>query len=496
MNRTFARLAVLIAAGGSSAAPAQPPPDPPIGIALRPASEPVPAMKYRLVPERRALVPGNAAIFYHRGILLVLQRRARGTALDQPQNGSRSQSAEQRIADWISGPIAEIPRDEAREQLGHYEAALREAELGAGRSTCDWEFDRRTDGIILLLPEIQEMRTLARLVTLRARLAILDGEIDEAMHWIETGLVMGRHVGRGPTIIQALVGIAIDNVMVRCLEELIQAPGMPSLYWALADRPRPFIDMRHPMEGERYMLEKELPGLDELDRGVWSVDEARRFVGELQRKLFALVANKPIPRDPVAGAGGLPDLGGRLRIAAMAAKVYPEARRALIARGRPEAQVDAMPVVQVAVLYSFQEYRRTRDDTHKWLNLPYWQSHALGGPSRTVSVEQKLANPFLALFQELEPAISAARFATVRLERQLDALQCVEAIRLHAAAHGGRLPASLEEIADAPTPFDPATGKPFVYRVDGDSATLTAPIPPGAPNHPTSRVNYLLKPAR
>ena len=59
----------------------------------------------------------------------------------------------------------------------------------------------------------------------------------------------------------------------------------------------------------------------------------------------------------------------------MVAKIYPEARRALIAQGRPEAQVEAMPVVQVAALYTIQEYQRMRDDSYKWMNVPYWQSY-------------------------------------------------------------------------------------------------------------------------
>ena len=67
------------------------------------------------------------------------------------------------------------------------------------------------------------MRGLARLVTLQARLAILEGRTDEALHWIETGLVMGRHAARGPTVIQALVGIAIDNVENASTVEEIRA---------------------------------------------------------------------------------------------------------------------------------------------------------------------------------------------------------------------------------------------------------------------------------
>ena len=96
---------------------------------------------------------------------------------------------------------------------------------------------------------------------------------------------MGRHVSQGPLVIQALVGVAIGRTMAARLEDLIQAPGGPSLYWALADRPRPFIDMRRAMEGERYLLEKELPELNELDRGAWSLDQARRFADTLQQAL-------------------------------------------------------------------------------------------------------------------------------------------------------------------------------------------------------------------
>ena len=71
MKRTIALL-LLVAAGWPSAASAQPPPDPqPTVITLRPAAEPVPALKYRLVLEQIKLVPGNAAIFYHRGVTIM-----------------------------------------------------------------------------------------------------------------------------------------------------------------------------------------------------------------------------------------------------------------------------------------------------------------------------------------------------------------------------------------------------------------------------------------
>ena len=74
----------------------------------------------------------------------------------------------------------------------------------------------------------------------------------------------------------------------------------------------------------------------------------------------------------------------------------------------------------------------------------------------------------------------------------MDAIQCIEAIRLHAALHG-KLPSRLDEITEAPVSLDVATGKPFEYQIDGDRATLKAQSPPGGVDHPLLRINYELK---
>ena len=66
-----------------------------------------------------------------------------------------------------------------------------------------------------------------------------------------------------------------------------------------------------------------------------------------------------------------------------------------------------------------------------------------------------------------------------RLQRQVDALRCIEALRLYAAAHKGKLPARLDDITVVPIPTDPVTSKPFGYRTAGDTAMLSAPPPPG-----------------
>ena len=159
----------------------------------------MPALKYRLLPERRELIAGNAAMFYHRAIEMVQESEDRaahaGRGVEavpgRPGEGRRDYPAVD------AGPLREIPREEARKQLDLYRNALHEVELGARRETCDWEFDRREEGFSLLLPDIQETRNLGRLVALQVRFEILEGRPEGAIHWLGTGFALSRHVARG-----------------------------------------------------------------------------------------------------------------------------------------------------------------------------------------------------------------------------------------------------------------------------------------------------------
>ena len=85
--------------------------------------------------------------------------------------------------------------------------------------------------------------------------------------------------------------------------------------------------------------------------------------------------------------------------------------------------------------------------------------------------------------QQIESQASKASFDRVRilanrLDTDLAALQCVEAIRSYAASHVGQLPQTLAEIKEVPVPNDPASGAAFRYtrivsRAVLESATST-----------------------
>lgn len=89
----------------------------------------------------------------------------------------------------------------------------------------------------------------------------------------------------------------------------------------------------------------------------------------------------------------------------------------------------------------------------------------------------------------LDTALDRALWISKRLDRDLAALQCVEAIRSYAASHGGKLPAKLADITDVSVPGDPTNnGEPFRYVLTGSTATLESFLPLGGSEK--ERVRY------
>ena len=148
---------------------------------------------------------------------------------------------------------------------------------------------------------------------------------------------------------------------------------------------------------------------------------------------------------------GLKRWSQRMGVAALVAQAYPEARRALIAQGRPAAVVEAMPTIQVAALYTYQSYQEYRDDVYKWAGLPQYQAFQGLQEAWNNHRADLQRRPLLKLFTVMLGSIQGGCMAEARVERQLNAIQCIEAIRIYAAIHH-RFPARLEEIREAPSP--------------------------------------------
>jgi hypothetical protein len=167
---------------------------------------------------------------------------------------------------------------------------------------------------------------------------------------------------------------------------------------------------------------------------------------------------------------------------------YPVAKRELIAQGMNAATVDRMPVGQVVSIYVRNCYQHVAQEFEKWSSLPYAEGeHHLrrlmpqlqeAGYLRSSPTSIASRDPLL-INQALLPSFMTGE-AFNRPRRIIALLATVEAIRMHAAANQNALPAKLSDITAVPVPLDPATAKPFLYRVvDGKGELLAPPTQPG-----------------
>jgi hypothetical protein len=457
VKRLFACLILVV---GAAPAPAQPQPPEPIKLTLPPAAEPVPALKYPLLPELSEQTPGNAVQLYYRAF--------------SPEwwTNVRKREVMEKVEKAVEAPIADLKNSDLRWLLDSN--ALREVDRAARRAYCDWELTERVkeDGISLLIPDVQAMRDFAQFLAVRARLEMAEGHLDRAVYTLRTGFALARHVGDGVTLIQSLVGIAVASRMVAQVEELLRQPGAPNLYWSLTGLPRPFADLRKPLQGEKLWLLATWPDLREVDNP---------HLSPAQRERLLVTAAVFVTEPSSDYRKWTPDTAARLATIAQVAKAYPGAKRALIAAGRKPEEVEALPALQVVLIEALRDYARRRDEQFKWMELPYYEARP--GLERAAKAlrESKARREGVPLAQVMLPDASKVAAAAARLDRRIAALRCVEAVRLYAAAHDGKPPAALADVTEVPIPADPMTGKGFEYKVSGDTFTLSAAPPPGEP---------------
>ncbi|MDR3619520.1 MAG: hypothetical protein P4L85_09235 [Paludisphaera borealis] len=440
-------------------------------LVVSPAPAPIPAFRYSLLPSSARLKPGDAAPIY---------LRLRYDVPDEEWD-----KAQEKSGAWLDCPIQDLPLKEVESTLARLEKRFDLLTIAAHRATCDWNYpldEQRTRAIDLQLNDVNTLRGWGRLLALKARVEIAGGRFEDAARTIETGLAFGKHVGKGPFLINALVGVAIENTILSCLDDWIAQPGAPNLYWALTALPRPLLGLREAVEQERLFAENMIPELADVDAprspAAWSLHLESMYnrMQTLARRLFPNDPNTAKPKDVERLADELTaSLGADL--AAYKQANLATFRKQLVESGIfSEDQARAMSDDEAMSRGVVLGYQTLWDEVFKLFYLSY------GEAEKAQMVHEKLTaaakdGPF-ALFAMLQPSLYSTQSSDARLGRRVALLRTVEAIRLYAASHEGKLPDSLDAVHEAPIPTDPVTGRAFSLKVDGDVATL---IPPNAP---------------
>ncbi|HZT80178.1 MAG TPA: hypothetical protein VFA26_08150, partial [Gemmataceae bacterium] len=282
-------------------------------------------------------------------------------------------------------------------------------------------------------------------------------------------------------------------------EEMIGQPGSPNLYWALTDLPHPLLDLRKGIQGERLMWKAEFTALLDpyapvspatrrlaqslarppkrlLDDSPPTTDEARlqKTVGRVYLLLVVLSPGQDKPREEAEVRKWLED---RARDDAY----MKAARKRLAERGLAADKLRQLAAWQVVLHNEVLAYEDRNDEAFKAVALPYWEAAPI--------LERLGTDQTKGLFGRGANYVEKVRMAQTRVEQRLALLRVVEALRLHAAEHGGTLPAKLADVK-LPLPVDPVTGRPFAYELKDGTAVLRGTPPKGMEKVAVYNVRY------
>ncbi len=406
------------------------------------AAAPVPALKYQLLPEVGEMNPGNAVPAYLKCFF------------EQNNFFFKKESVDERERLLIC-PLTDIKPGSLK---GYGGSATRQADYAARLEYCDWNIlpQMREQGYGLLLSEIQQIRMLPLALAVRCRGQLVDKDFDGAVHTLKTMFALGRHLGDHPTIISGLVGANIGGIALNVLEEFIQQPGAPNLYWALTSMPTQLVDLRRAASGERMLTETSFGTLMDIKR-IWGPDD----VADAMKKATAVGYYTFLSEEDGKAAEQW------LRDHIKDEVWLKNARKVLADAEYPAGKLEKYPPEQVVFHYLQRKTRIQHDESLKWMNVPYWQAE---------SALEELTNDPTELEDKLTRSIvfrvAKVRAAHLRLEQRFALLRVVEAIRMDAAKNGGKLPANLSNLT-SPLPNDPATGKSFSYKIDGMTAIVS-----------------------
>jgi hypothetical protein len=245
------------------------------------------------------------------------------------------------------------------------------------------------------------------------------------------------------------------NIGLNLIEELIQQPGVPNLYWALTNLPPTLVDIRKGISGDRTIIESSFGSLMDNKRA-WSPEDAAAAMKKAT-EIGLLLERSETGRKMFDQW-----LRDRLKDEAWLAA----ARKSLGEAGYPADKLEKYPSEQVLFYQLQRRTRQHQDEALKWMAVPYWQAEAAIADlqKEPPELEEKLAHRMTFM-------VLNVRGTLVRLEQRLAMLRVGEAIRVDAAKNGGKLPVNLSDLS-VPIPTDPATGKSFAYKIDGITAML------------------------
>ena len=293
------------------------------------------------------------------------------------------------------------------------------------------------DLIGILLPHLGRMRDLTRATIMEARRAELDGRPDEALDRYLDTFVSGAQASQGPTIIESLVGNAIQAYSAGALLDSFVGPAADQIdYVQLAGR-----------------IEDSYPPLRPAAE---SFQGERAFMMDVLQRMYTF---DPETKTYSVGQKGI--------------EYYNSFE--FSDGDRPDASfVDELNAIGFAG--ALEQANRHYDAMTEAFQSPYREgAQVMRALDESVSSGEANRNP---LMRTMMPALGRYYALHTRAETNRRASVLATNIMAYRQQHGD-YPDSLDAFGDRDFIIDPFTDQRFVYRRDGDSFTLYSLGPNG-----------------
>lgn len=283
------------------------------------------------------------------------------------------------------------------------------------------------DMIGILLPNLSPMRGLSRLAVAESRRQIANGDPHAAVGTLTDTLAAGANTGNGPTLIENLVGVAMQALASQELMDVMAKHGGELDYTQVASAVessyRPVRSMEESIQFERAMF------MDSIQRIFTADPETGRIEPDVQkiREFQSLAGGDMDPVDNVMQTMGLATI-----------------------------DYDA----------TLNEANALYDRMAAAARQPYREGH-----EQFSAIEREIAQSGNAMVKMLAPAFSRAHMVKTRAEAQRRASMLLANIKAYEQQTGAP-PESLEAFAGREFVQDPFTGQPYIYRRTADGFML------------------------
>ena len=429
-----------------------------VPLTITRSTAPDPLFRYRLWPavEKRRETSANDIV--SRAIIHTIQA-----------SKSDSTYSSDKFVQWESLPLDEMPIEDVKKAIRPYGIAL--AELKRCETLMRYDYDIQLDELSpreligTLLPELQQMRLLSRVLSLRARTAAAEHRWGDMVDDCRLGFRLAEISSRSTDfLISRLVGQAIAQVTMRVLQDAITQEDPPNLYWALASVPAEnLFEIRASLEFESVLVSRILKDVSNLPDASIGADQARAKLLELIKTLTGMTESLNSGTDTSQLAAGT-------FVIAFAEK----SRETLADTDQWQDRVDELSDSEAVLRATVLEVKRMRDRWLAWSLLPdyLWDSYS---KERNAVFDEPgdSFNPATMLILQLTPTVDAAKKAGLRSMQQYNFLLTLEALRMH-AAETDELPESIDGLRPVPAWRDSLSQKNFGYqRTKPHSATVT-----------------------